>query len=235
MLGIAFGFAVAKLLTVPINQGAFVFWKSLNGPYKFIEIVDANSKTVWAQTNDGKIYYRNTRCSLPSDCGDWTETSVVDNNFDDNPWERPMEKMTSCQTEGEKYPKDPSGKVVECAVVRVFGAEFGLRIYYVLLEDGSIKFWKHSGSMISDILLYLCVITISLGLSIVAFFVISTRWKKLSSNISQNGKFHDIYSLRHHHHRRGAEGPHPWPSPKRRGDAPRKNKASVLSTRAGCD
>jgi hypothetical protein len=191
VLGIASGFVVAKLLTAPINQGAFIFWKSLNSPYKFTEIVDANSQTVWAQTNDGKIYYRHARCSLPSDCDGWIETSVIDNNFGDNPWERPMERMTSCQTEGEKYPKEPSGKVVECAAVQVYGAEFGLRIYYALLADGSIIFWKQSGSMISDILLNLCVITIGLGLGIAAFFVISTRWKILPSNTSHYGKFHD--------------------------------------------
>jgi hypothetical protein len=66
ILGIVFGYGVAKISLVPVHQGAFVFWKSLNGTYKFTTILDANSKTIWAQTDDGKTYYWNTRCFIES-------------------------------------------------------------------------------------------------------------------------------------------------------------------------
>lgn len=82
-----------------------------------------------------------------------------------------MVKSVSCQENDWKYPRDPSPQVVECAAVYISGAEFGARIYYALLEDGSIKVWRHSSSMMADGLMYLSVMFIGLLLGIVIFII----------------------------------------------------------------
>jgi hypothetical protein len=45
-----------------------------------------------------------------------------------------------------KYPRDPQGKVVECAfTIEYFGVETKSIVYRALLDDGTIWAWKSSG------------------------------------------------------------------------------------------
>jgi hypothetical protein len=171
VLGVVLGYGIAKILSDPFEEGVFAVWRPLNSRYTFTQILDANSTRIWARAEDGKIYTRMTYCIPGSNCGAWTETPAVKNDFDPSGWELRMVKSASCQENDWKYPRDPSPQVVECAAVYISGAEFGARIYYALLEDGSIKVWKHSSSMMQDGLLYLFVMFIGLLLGIVTFTV----------------------------------------------------------------
>lgn len=151
MIGfIIFGVAVCILLGYEFvlfdEAGAFGggSWKQLKGPLKFEHISSATTLTIWARTEENKLYKQRYCLGNPS-CNQWIETKeVVVDPLEENQLEA-INKGT-CAPYGFKYPLDPRGKVLECALAtKYWSVETRNFVYYALLDDGTIWVWSSSG------------------------------------------------------------------------------------------
>ncbi len=178
ILGIALAVGFGFLIVVLNDGGAFNSWKLLDSQYKFNEIVDANSYTVWATNTEGKLlYYINRIYCDENDCNQWIETKNV---ADDAHYggERPVEKDASCQFDSLMFLRKPPGTVTECARGWYAGPEFGTVTYYALLNDGTIWKWEHHGDRLLYLAMFLCLIPTGFGLGIYGLKAYMARKKK---------------------------------------------------------
>lgn len=184
VLGIAVGFGVGHVVVILDNEGLFSSWKLLDGSLKFEQIIDATSQTVWAKTNDGKLYSWKFNCL---NCNRWIETQDVPTDLYDS-GERSMIKDITCETDSYKFFRQPPGHLVECARGWFAGPEFGTVVYYALLEDGKIWTWQHTSSMVFDIIVPISFSFGGLILGIIAFmvFVIRRRMKNRTEAITES-------------------------------------------------
>ncbi|HXD10923.1 MAG TPA: hypothetical protein VN653_12740 [Anaerolineales bacterium] len=176
--GIGLGYLTGLLAASIANDSSFSSWISLESSTKFKSIVDVTSKTIWAQSEDGKLYAWNFICYGNIPCKQWAETLEVPSDAHDF-GERPMEKSTSCQTGSVDTIKQPPGNLIECARGRYSGPEYGESVYYALLEDGSLWALNTSSSLI---VFYVLPIYFSIGglvLSIIVFMIQRQRNNKL--------------------------------------------------------
>lgn len=115
-------------------------WKQLEGPYKFDEIVDAASDTIWAKSINGKLYSWKSYCDQDEKCEKWVETQEVPAGIHEGNVEQQFDKNIFCPPSHNTFPKEPPFTVNECAVVSYM--IFGWNVkYYALLDDGTIWFW----------------------------------------------------------------------------------------------
>lgn len=196
LLWIAFFFAAGIFLGVKVANIWFpldpkTYWRPLESSHRFKHIVQANSHMVWAQTEDGKTYYREVYCDDQLNCEQWNEASSIPIYEDfGEVGERPMEKGSSCQLGDLRNPATLSGNTIECAQGWFVGMEGGTTAYYALLDDGSIWVWAEDDSIIENmfgLLHYLCVISVASVFYIAAlvFFAIFRGIRSLS--LSNNG------------------------------------------------
>lgn len=143
VVGIVVGCILGYIFVVLDEAGAFskASWELLDSPLKFQHIVDATTRKVWAKTEENKFY-----CLGIPDCDQWTETEEVSLNSHEEYDHTTISKNT-CKPDGIiKYPRDPQGNVIECALSTVyFGVETRSIVYYALLDDGTIWVWESSG------------------------------------------------------------------------------------------
>ncbi len=193
LLWITFFFAVGIFLGVKVANIWFPldpkpYWRLLESSHKFKHIMQVNSHMVWAQTEDGKMYYREVYCDDQLNCEQWSEATSIPIYEDyGEVGERPMKKGSYCQFDNLRKPETLSGNIVECTAGWYVGMENGATAYYALLDDGSIWVWAEDNSTIENmfrVLHYLCVISVSSVFYIAAlvFFAIFRRTRNLSLN-----------------------------------------------------
>jgi hypothetical protein len=108
----------------------------LNSPLKFERIVEANSKSVFAQASDGNLYYFSSNCYEEPVCNQWVKIQVVPDYI--HVWnELPIERGISCQFADDfKYLRNPPGNIIECVRAWFVGVDImpGWIVYYALLD-----------------------------------------------------------------------------------------------------
>lgn len=180
--GVIAGYKIGRHIVDLQASGSFVSWKPLVGPYKFEEIVDANSSTVWAKTSDGKLY--SWDCQY-HECI-WTEVENVPadaHEYDQGMGEQPLNKGDTCPVDDSFSPSnEPPGKIVGCALGWYRGIDTGFGSYYALLEDGTIWSWHHTNDVInaSVIIIPLSILDVILVGSAIFFIIIliTNRYSK---------------------------------------------------------
>jgi hypothetical protein len=147
---IVFGVLICTLLGYSLialdEAGAFspysqASWELIQSPIKFKHIADATTRKVWAVAEDNNYY-----CLGFPGCDQWTETGKVSVNSHEE-YEYTTISEHTCKSDVIiKYPSDPQGKVVECALtIKYFGVGTRSIVYHALLDDGAILVWKSSG------------------------------------------------------------------------------------------
>lgn len=139
LIGITFAYGFITL----DEAGAFGggSWKLIESPIQFEHIADATTRKVWAITEENKYY-----CLGFPGCDYWTETEEVSVNSHEESDHTTISKNTCKPDVIIKYPRDPQGDVVECALtIDYFGVETRSIVYHALLDDGTIWVWSSSG------------------------------------------------------------------------------------------
>ena len=158
LIGIALGYSFVTL----DNEGAFGggSWKLLESPFQFKHISDATTRKIWAKTEENKFY-----CLGFPGCDKWAETEEVSLNSHEEYDHTTISKNT-CKPDGIiKYPRDPQGNVVECALsIIYFGVETRSMVYYALLDDGTIWVWESSGPWRVGLGMFVLLISPFIGL-----------------------------------------------------------------------
>lgn len=167
ILGIGIGIALGFSFVVLDEAGAFTpakfipaKWELLESPIKFTHIADATTRKIWAITEENKYY-----CLGFPDCENWTETEEVSVNSHEEYDHTTISKNT-CKPDGIlKYPRDPQGDVVECALsTKYFRTETRSIVYYALLVDGTIWVWKSSGPWYVGLGMFIMLVSPFIGL-----------------------------------------------------------------------
>jgi hypothetical protein len=143
ILGIIVGVGIGYGALILGANGLFSSWELLNGDQQFENIVGADTQTVWARASDGKTYSWDTNC-LRENCKQWVEVTEIPEDIYD-----PQETLVindSCPLD-DNVRKAP-GNVIECAHVELRGPDYGVEVYYALLDNGKIWMWEHFGSSI---------------------------------------------------------------------------------------
>ena len=133
-IGVGIGYGILMLDA----NGMFSSWKSFDSNQQFEKIISANPQKVWAQATDKKVYSWSTNC-YEENCNKWVETDQAPKVVYET---EKLEVSASCKSDNALQ-RDPPGNVVECAHVKVIGAEFILETYYVLLDNGKIWMWEN--------------------------------------------------------------------------------------------
>ena len=144
--GIAFGAIFGSLFVILDTAGAFssdprASWDLVESPIRFKHLADATTRKVWAVTEDNRYY-----CLGFPGCNQWTETVDVSVNSHEE-YDHTTISQNTCKSDVIiKYPRDPQGDVVECALtIAYFGVETRSIVYHALLDNGTIWVWKSSG------------------------------------------------------------------------------------------
>jgi len=143
------GFLVGAVVADGVLTGDYSGWKLLGSSYEFEQIVEANSYMVLAQAENGNLYAWDSNCLLGIHCRRWIEVSEIPDDMH-NEGEMAMQKGDMCEPQ-VKLPAGIQDNVIECARGWYAGPEFGHVAYYILLDNGKIWAWRHSSSMIMDI------------------------------------------------------------------------------------
>lgn len=167
------------------GTGAFTSWQLLDSPVKFTQIVNANTNTVWAQSVDEKLYSRILECPLEK-CDTWVETKAVPDDAHSAPNEG-IKKGGTCDL-GESYtPKKQPGHITECYLVQMGMYETSWTVYYALLDDGTIWYWKYTSDAFEIISIPLISILTGIILGVIAGivgFIVRKKNKRMSTSIS---------------------------------------------------
>jgi hypothetical protein len=162
ILGVAIGISFGYGFVVLDEAGAFfeASWEKIESPIQFEHIADATTAKVWAITGENKYY-----CLGSPECGDWIETEQVSVNSHEEYDSTTISKNT-CRPDGMiKYPADPQGDVVECALsIRYLGIETRSIVYHALLDDGTIWVWSSSGPWHVGLGMFILLISPIIGL-----------------------------------------------------------------------
>lgn len=172
MIGfIIFGVAVCILLGYGFvffdEAGAFGrgSWKQLKSSEKFEHISNATTLTVWA-TDEKNNLYQQRYCLDAPNCNQWIETKeVIVDPLEEGQLDT-INKYT-CTPYGFKYPLDPRGKVLECALAtKYWSVETRNFVYYALLEDGTIWVWRSSGPWYVGLGMFITLTSPFIGLAL---------------------------------------------------------------------
>lgn len=189
--GIFGGYIIGGYIVDLHTSGKFTSWELLDGPYKFEEIVDANSSTVWAKTADGKLYLWN--CQSQDECK-WVEVENVPDNTHENDQgvgEQPLNKGDTCPSDISFSPsKEPPGKIVECALGWYWSIDAGFGGYFALLEDGTIWSWRHTYDVFNATMFFIPLsacggLIISIVIFIVIMIIVARNSRKRASKIEK--------------------------------------------------
>jgi hypothetical protein len=172
VLGLIVGVGGGYGVLILGGQGAFSSWELLKGDHQFEKIITADNQTVWVQASDGKVYSWNTNC-YRENCNQWVEVKEIPKNDSEYSSGTTIDIGSSCGTDDRV--QNAPGKVVECAKVIESMADFGMTVYYALLDDDQIWMWKHSGSNIEFELIPLCGGFLGIVAGIIGFIVFLIR------------------------------------------------------------
>ena len=165
ILGVATGILFGYGFVVFDEAGAFGggSWKQLKSPLQFEHISSATTLTIWARTEENKLY-KQRYCLGDSNCNQWIETKeVVVDPLEENDLE--IINNYTCTPHGVKYPPDPRGRVLECALAtRYWSLETRDIVYYALLDDGTIWVWSSSGPWYVGLGVFIMLVSPIIGL-----------------------------------------------------------------------
>jgi hypothetical protein len=118
-------------------------WEPIESDHKFVEIVDANSYSIWAKADNDNLYVWDFSCNTEIKCDEWVKTEAVPDNAHDTGGggELPMTKDSTCSELMASFSKEGPEKTVECAAGMV-QTVVGYGRYYALTEDGTIWHWS---------------------------------------------------------------------------------------------
>jgi hypothetical protein len=187
VFGIAIGIIFSYGFVALDNAGAFGggTWEPLKSKFKFEHIQSATTLTVWAETIEHKLYEQ-TYCLGNINCNQWTETKevVIGPGRDDG---TVVINKDTCIPNGLKYPSDPRGNILECALAtRYWSNETRDIIYYALLDDGSIWVWRSGGPWYVTLDMYTTLISPFIGLAFGVFIYrsfLKFQHRKIIENI----------------------------------------------------
>jgi hypothetical protein len=172
-IGILFGYCFMAL----DEAGAFGggSWKLLESPIKFKHIAQATTRTVWARTENNRFYFKDIHCPSYSDCDSWIEIKETSIDRGLEPGIVVINEKT-CTPVGIKYPRDPYGNVIECALAKRGSSVDTMDIvYYALLDDGTIWVWDSSGPWYVTFDMWFLLFSPFLGLVLGVFMFRSFR------------------------------------------------------------
>jgi hypothetical protein len=149
------------------NEGAFVSWKSISAPVRFERIIQATSANIWVQTVDDSIYEGNIYCRENKDCQAWQVVEQVPVDFPTP--EYPIKRASGCQFNEFSFLKRVPGEATECVRSNFGFADSSTVVYYALLDDGTILFWKCSSSNIEDFVIVFCSAIVSILICLIGF------------------------------------------------------------------
>ena len=163
---------VSNLISVLFQRGAFNFWKSLpklSSPVT--QIVNADPFSVWVKTADDQILTALITCTNDNDCRKWVSVKDVSEIYPvqvDN-----TRREVNCEGFDGQFPRNPSGKVIEC--IRTYQPGMpeggGFSTYYALMSDGAVKYWQlQEGAFFTPIL---CLAIPSIFCPPIGLFIIS--------------------------------------------------------------
>ncbi len=177
-VGIVLGISVGNGITRLKYEGFWSSWKLLPNDLKFDEIVDATSRAILAQAEDGKLYYYPFICyeEYP-DCLQyrWIEARAIPEELH-NGFDMPLELGKTCpEQQYIKYLRNPPGDLVSCARTWSMGLDIvpGAKVYYALTGDGKIWSWTLRGSMLDAPFFILTSSCSGLALGIAGFVILS--------------------------------------------------------------
>lgn len=165
VFGIVIGVVLGGGFVILDTAGAFspysqASWELIESPIRFKHIADAATRKVWVVTEDDKYY-----CLGFPGCDQWTETEEVSVNSHEEYDHTTISKNTCRSDVIIKYPRNPQGNVVECALtIKYFGVETRSIVYHALLDDGTIWVWKSSGPWYVGLGMFIMVVSPFVGL-----------------------------------------------------------------------
>jgi len=175
---------VSNFLSVLFQRGAFKFWKSLPSlSSPVIQIVNADPFRVWVNTNEGLVFSAHMTCVNDNDCHKWVLVKDIGEIY-------PVQaentiRKTNCEGFDEQFPRNPSGKVIECIQTYQPGMPEGggFSTYYALMSDGTIKYWQlFEGSFFTPVLCLLIPSIVCPPIGLLIISSIYTCYSKVKEN-----------------------------------------------------
>jgi hypothetical protein len=153
------------------STGIVSTWELIESPFKFSNIVSADTTAVWAKSTEGTIYKWDLfECFEENDCA-WKENEEIP--FRRDVFEGSFTKFgNTCQFDEYITPRNEPGSVIQCALAYMDGNDLSQAIYYALLDDGTIWFWIHSRGSLNLKLLILSWSLTGIALVVVAGLIL---------------------------------------------------------------
>jgi hypothetical protein len=151
LLGILITCIASNVLTILFQFGTFTPWKALpRSPSKAVHIIEADPDNIWIELEDKRIFALTMYCYQNKNCYHW---QIVNNSAEINPINyHQVQKEKDC-TSISDFPGNPwFGKVSECILAPAYGVpdpEWGYETYFVLMEDGTVRYWQNGNGILS--------------------------------------------------------------------------------------
>ncbi len=166
-IGIILACISSYWLTRLLFSSTFTFWKALGTPSSgAVTVAYADRLNVWVKTNNGQMFTASIGCYKNEICKKWVEIeSMYTFHIDEL---TTIKRGNNCEElDAEVLPRNPVGIVSECILAIYPGPEYEIKTYYVILSDGSVRYWRYESSnwqlfffFISNIVLLAIVIKI---------------------------------------------------------------------------
>jgi len=153
------------------STGMISTWELIESPFKFSNIVSADTITIWAKSTEGTIYkWDLVECFEENDCA-WKENEEIPFRRDN--FEGSFSKFgNTCQFDEYITPRNEPGSVIQCALTYMDGYDLSQATYYALLDDGTIWFWMHSRGSLNLKLFVLTWSLTGMALAVVAGLIL---------------------------------------------------------------
>lgn len=167
IFGILPCFILGNLFTILDTAGAFppyshASWELIESPIRFKHIADATTGKIWVITEENEYY-----CLGFPECDQWTKTEEVSLNSHEEYNHTTISKNTCKSDVIIKYPRNPKGNVVECALtIEYIGVETRSIVYRALLDDGTIWIWASSGPWYVGLGMFIILISPIVGIAL---------------------------------------------------------------------
>jgi hypothetical protein len=144
-IGTIAGFVIGMSFITFRESSLLKFWRQLDSPVKFTQIVDATAYAILAASAEGKVYeWNNWDCQMSKICH-WQETSNVKLYRDE---QSTTARRDVCRYEEYKQfvqPRYNPGNIVECVFTLQVVSELSPVVFYAILDNGTIWSWPREG------------------------------------------------------------------------------------------
>lgn len=156
-------FAIPETVSLLSQYGIFNSWSTIKSPpsgaARILGVTNAAFKQyddVFIETHDGQIFSASVCTGSSQPCGDssqWKSVSTTPAYYGQ------YTSGTDCKKLGD-YPLNSSGQIIECRYYVFWENDLSTAIYYVLMADGSLKYFAADWVMQIGILFKFILITI---------------------------------------------------------------------------